>query len=205
MKKRFLVLSLLLLAAGCAEVVKMAPAFVGKFLTVSLDPGVPFPAELTLEGFDNTDAGKLGGVLGTVFQQATGESLKKKASALIAANTAPYGVALTNAMRDEIKRRDLYAGVVDKGGNVGMRIAVARYGLKATNGLKELKPLLDVKGEIVVPGFGVVWSKTYAVDEKTAQTLGLSAVQLLGGTASFQKAFESAAQAAAQGLLAELK
>jgi hypothetical protein len=203
--KKFCLALFLAAAAGCAGLSTMAPAYVGQFLTVSLDPGVAFPAEPTLEGFDGSAAGSLGGVLGNAYQALTGGSLKAKAGALIGGASAPYTRALTEAVKAEILRRNLYKGVVDSGGNVTMRLSVSRYGLKAVDGLKDLKPLLDVKMEILVPLLGPVWSRVYTVDETSAQTLGLSAVQLLEGAASYQKAYNSASTEAAQGLLAQLK
>jgi hypothetical protein len=183
----------------------MAPAFVGKFLTISIEPGVAFPAEATLEGFDDTQAGKAAGLAGALFQAATGESLQKQVGGIIAKNVAPCTVALTDAFKNEIKRRDLYGGIVDKGGNVSLRLSVARYGLNAAAGVSAMKPLLDVRGEIIVPGFGVVWSRTQTVDQRSMKTLALSATKLLSGAASFQKTFESASNEAAVAMLAELK
>ena len=206
MKKHFaFVIGFVLLGFGCAELIKIAPAFVGNFLTISFEPIVAFPAEATLEGFDGGQAGAAADVVGSIFQTVTGESLKKKVGGIIAKNAEPYTVALTDAFKDEIRRRNLYAGIVDKGGNVSMRLSVARYGLNAIGGVNAMKPLLDVKSEILIPGFGVVWSRTHTVDEKSLKTLALSATQLLTGAASFQKAYESATNEAATALLAELK
>ena len=198
-------LALLATLGACAEIAAVAPGFVGRYLTVSLDPVVAFPSEVTLDGFDGTAAGNLGGLLGGAYQAATGQSLKQKAGRLIAGRVEPCSVILTSAFKDEIKRRNLYAGVVESGGNVQMRLSVARYGLKALPGMKSLKPVLDVKCEILLPQVGVVWSKTYTVDESSAQTLALSVTQVLDGAASFQTVFQSASTLAAQGALAELK
>jgi hypothetical protein len=194
-----------LFAFGCAEVMKVAPAFVGKFLTISIEPVVGFPTEATLEGFDDSQTGKAAGLAGAIFQTVTGESLKKKVGTLVAKNAEPYTVALTDAFKNEIKRRDLYSGIVDKGGNVSLRLSVARYGLNAASGVSAMKPLLDVKSDVILPGWGVVWTRSYKVDPKSMQTAALSATKLLTGAASFQKAFNSASDEAAIALLAELK
>jgi hypothetical protein len=114
-------------------------------------------------------------------------------------------VSLTNAFKNEIKRRDLYSGIVDKGGNVSLRLSVARYGVSAANGMDALKPLLDVKSDIILPGWGVMWTRSYAVDPNSMKTLAVSATKLVTGAVSFQKVFESAGNEAAVALLAELK
>jgi hypothetical protein len=199
------VLGLAVLGFGCAEVMKVAPAFVGKFLTISIEPVVGFPAEATLEGFENSEAGKTAGLAAVLFTAATGESLQKKVGGIIAKNAEPYTVALTDAFKKEIRRRDLYKGIVDQGGNVSLRLSVARYGLSAAGGLDAMKPLLDVKSDVILPGWGVVWTRSYKVDPKSMQTAALSATKLLTGAASFQKAFNSASDEAAIALLAELK
>ena len=137
-------MGLALLCFGCAQFMKMAPAFVGQYLSISIDPGVAFPPEVTMEGFDDSTTGKLGGSLAAVFQTATGESVKHRAGTLIAAHVEPYTAALTKAFHDELLRKGLYKGVVDANGDVRLRLSVVRYGLIALNGSSLMKPILEV-------------------------------------------------------------
>ncbi len=61
---------------------------------------------------------------------------------------------MIGAFKAEIARRGLYKGVVDQGGDVSLRLSVLRYGLVALSGSGLMKPVLAVKGDILVPGLG---------------------------------------------------
>jgi hypothetical protein len=196
---------LLLLACGCAPLMKSAPSFAGQFLTISIEPVVAFPPEVTLDGFHYSSTGDTGETLNNAFLTDMGDDMKKKAGALIAAQVQPYTAALIGAFKDEIVRRGIYKGVVDQGGDVRLRLTVLRYGLVALSGSGLMKPVLEVKGDLLLGGLGVVWTRTFAVDEKSGQTMAVSLADLVAGPGGFQKGFGAASTEAAQGVLAELK
>ncbi len=206
MKKRMGIgLGLLLFAGACAQLVKAGPSFVGQFVTISIDPVVAFPPQVSLDGFHYSSTGDTGETLNTVFLTNMGDDMQKKAGALIAAQVQPYTAALIGAFKDEIVRRGLYKGVVDQGGDVSLRLSVLRYGLVALSGSGLMKPVLEVKGEILVPGLGVAWTRTFTVDEKSVQTVALSMADLMAGPGGLQKGLQATSTEAAQGVLAELK
>ncbi len=162
--KKILAFSLTLLT-GCAAA-PLFQALIGQRISVSVPAELPFPDAVTLSlGGQAGEAAKLGdALLGALGQEGLelklGKALKKSAS--------PLRRLAAQGFKDELVKAQLFGSVVESGGNVGMAVAVSRWGLAYDAKTKNYLPVLDLKASLSEPHIGVVWKASRSAAQLTA-------------------------------------
>ena len=202
-RNKIIALLLGLSAAGCATTGGLVLAqYLGSHITLAIDKNIPFPDELSLEGFEEGEVGQLGSFANEILGRMTGASLNRRVSDMIAKNSESHRETLVSAFKKELIKKAVFGAVVDEGGDVGLKLRVERYGLKAIQGdFSEIKPILELRATLVVPGIGNIWENSFNVPEYTNGLKKASLDFILGGNKGFEQLFESAAKEASEELV----
>jgi hypothetical protein len=110
-------------------------------------------------------------ILGALGQ----ESLELKLGKALKQSATPLRKLAADGFKGELEKAQLFGSVVNTGGNIGMALSVARWGLAYDAATKSYQPVLDLQASLSEPHWGVLWK-----GERSAAQLSALAKEQIG-------------------------
>ncbi|HTB34494.1 MAG TPA: hypothetical protein VK842_06495, partial [bacterium] len=130
MRQSILLSAALLGLSACAGLT--LGALLGR-MSVTTDQEIPFPDTVTLQG-----PPAAGGLGGSVLAGLGGNLVEQQLGGLLQGQTAQLRRQAAALLRGQVQGAGIFSRVLDQGGDLGLSVGVARYGLAFSDGRWQL-------------------------------------------------------------------
>jgi hypothetical protein len=200
-KTLFLSMTLAVALSACA-MLPIGTAVLGQQVSVTLPAEIPMPDAVTLEL--DPAVGRGVKLASAITQALGGGSLEDRLGGLIKQQSAGLRQQGATLFKQKLEAAKLFGPIVSDGGNVGLSLGVARYGLAYSSVTYQYQLVLDVEMKLSEPHVGVIWSGKRSAADLGADVKKLSAKVDVAKLLANPKALDELSQAALKDLTVQL-